>query len=255
MAVAVTSSTSQTVLNYKNSGSGTQTYSIATSGDNRGLIVFVQSSMASGLAGSPPASVVYDGTDMVSESNAAIADVRSTAYSLINPSTGTNNLVITWPAATVNHILTDTISFSGVSQSDMVSNITTTTGSSTNTLNLDVTSPASDSIVVAGISVTLFTAWGNRNITVGTGENAAGGSITDTDFAAASYDDAEEDLSTNLVFSCDGGANCVMIAFSVDGPPPTDFAAVNGIAIGDIQAFNGIANSNVQEINNIANKA
>ena len=253
MAVAVTASTAETMLQSKNSGSGTTTISITTSGDNRGLIVFVASSQGSGLAGSAPSSVVYDGTAMTAENNNATADVRITAYSLINPTTGSNNLVITWPAGTLNFILTETISFSGVSQSDMASGVTATTGSATNTLNRDITSTASDSIVVSAVACTWID-WANRALTVDTGESSAGGSITNTNFSAASYDDAEEDLSTNLVWTWYAGASCAMTAFSVDGPAPTNFAAVNGIAIGSIEAVNGIANSNIQEINDISNK-
>ena len=199
-------------------GSAT-TISVATSGSNRGLIVIVNTANVSGAGTfAAPTSVTYNGTAMTQEGTHASTSSRTSIYSLANPATGTNNLVVThdYSGGSLNYQDIEIVSMSGVNQSDIASGFVgeTETGSATATSN-DVTSPGPTSVIVGGIvgarntSSTLM-----DTIAVGGGQTAVGTIASDA-VSAGSYKSADSDLSTTMSYSYQDGSYVVTSNVSV----------------------------------------
>ena len=109
--------TSQT--NYA-TGPTTMTRSHVTStGGSRGLIVGVVM-RDSGGAPAVPDSATYNGVSMTQERTQTQGNVRVTAFSLINPASGTNNIVVSNPATTDGPSSIRGITFTAANQSDLI---------------------------------------------------------------------------------------------------------------------------------------
>lgn len=164
MAIAFDASSSA-----KTDGNTSLTFSHTCSGSDRVLIVAlcVQNSASSVTA-------TYNGTSMTAAANDSGAWVSTYMFRLIAPSTGANNVVISWTGSDAAIGLAT--SWTGVDQTTPLGTAVTATGSTT-AVTVDVTA-ASGEVVVDATSYDQNC--GGQTITVGAGQTERLNILTDT---------------------------------------------------------------------------
>ena len=128
----------------------------------RGLLVGVMQ-RHSGSAPSAPTGVTYDGTAMTQEGTATTDVVRTTVFSLINPSSGENDCVVTFATTGGSNYVLGSLSFEGLNQTDAFEKAFEVAHSATGVNGENVTA-SQDTSSVAGQFVASFISWsGNPN--------------------------------------------------------------------------------------------
>lgn len=122
------------------------TATVATSGNNRGLLVFVATTSQS-----TPHNMRYNGVTMTQEVAAQEPDTgkRIAVWSLVAPATGSNSLVMSFSAAAAMALTA--IPLNDVDQTDFITNVANQTGSATSAGLTGFTSTATE-VVIDGIS-------------------------------------------------------------------------------------------------------
>ena len=136
----------------------------------RGLLVGVMQ-RHSGSAPSAPSGVTYDGTAMTQEGTATTDVVRVTVFSLINPSSGENDCVVTFATTGGSNYLLGSLSFEGLNQTDAFEAAFETAHSSQAGTNVTV---SQDTSSVAGQFVASFISWSGNPTNEALGTNMSG---------------------------------------------------------------------------------
>ena len=208
----------------------TLTHSHTTgSGDNRGMIACV---IAEDSGGAPavPDSVTYNSVGMTQEATINKDNVRVTLFSLINPSSGGNNCVVTLPATADTVLAVRVITFTHVSPVDMAyggfsaarSAATSATGNATTIAN---------NIVVDAIGIN----GGPTSEAVGADQTLIGAISSDT---MASYE-AASGTSTTMSWSWTGSLTSAQAAIVVQGGVSTSQTVIKTTGTPSDQFVNG----------------
>ena len=133
-----------------NNGAASYTVSHTTKGENRCLVVVLQLESS----GADPSSITYDGAALTkAESTASTGAMYTAIYYLVNPTIGTNNLVVAWRHAdgSTNFAAEDyayihAINLVGIDQDSPVRNSEKTTNTGTSITD-DITTVAGDFVI------------------------------------------------------------------------------------------------------------
>ena len=133
-----------------NNGAASYTVSHTTKGENRCLVVVLQLESQ----GADPSSITYDGAALTkAESTASTGAMYTAIYYLVNPTIGTNNLVVAWRHAdgSTNFAAEDyayihAINLVGIDQDSPVRNSEKTTNTGTSITD-DITTVAGDFVI------------------------------------------------------------------------------------------------------------
>ena len=133
-----------------NNGAASYTVSHTTKGENRCLVVVLQLESS----GADPSSITYDGVALTkAESTASTGAMYTAIYYLVNPTIGTNNLVVAWRHAdgSTNFAAEDyayihAINLVGIDQDSPVRNSEKTTNTGTSITD-DITTVAGDFVI------------------------------------------------------------------------------------------------------------
>ena len=133
-----------------NNGAASYTVSHTTKGENRCLVVVLQLE----AQGSDPTSITYDGVALTKgESTSGTGAMYTAIYYLVNPTIGTNNLVVAWRHAdgSTNFAADDyayihAINLVGIDQDSPVRNTEKTTNTGTSITD-DITTVAGDFVI------------------------------------------------------------------------------------------------------------
>ena len=186
----------------------TLTHSHTTgSGDNRGMIACV---IAEDSGGAPavPDSVTYNSVGMTQEATINKDNVRVTLFSLINPSSGGNDCVVTLPATADTVLAVRVITLTHVSPVDMAYGGFTAAISAATSASNNATTIANNIVVdVLGINGS------PSGETIGSGQTLIGAIAADT---MASYE-AASGTSTTMSWSWTGSVTSAQAAIVVQG--------------------------------------
>lgn len=178
------------------------TISHSTAGAQRGMLVLVSSTSQS-----EPSGITYAGTAMAKEIGAQEAETgkRASIWSLIQPGTGTNNVVISFPFAVAAAVTV--MSMTDVDQANMVTASNGTTGNSTSP-SLSIAADA-DFLVVDALT------FDNSSATVGPGQTQR-----------ANHPAEAAGVFVKNAVSTEPGAASVTMSWSLSAAEPWVLAAV-----------------------------
>ena len=132
-----------------NNGAASYTVSHTTKGENRCLVVVLQLE----TQGADPTSITYDGAALTkAESTSGTGAMYTAIYYLVNPTIGTNNLVVTWITAggtqfaAGDYAYIHAINLVGIDQDSPVRNSEKTTNTGTSITD-DITTVAGDFVI------------------------------------------------------------------------------------------------------------
>ena len=139
----------------KSSGSGSNVTSVTVSHTVSGsnTILFVSVGTKDGGGGAAVSGVTYNGVAMT---NITTQNISSAYYQdlwyLINPSTGTNNIVASFGGVSADQAVVSAASYTGVLQISPLTTANTNQNSSANSLSSTVTTSVDNSFVVSSVA-------------------------------------------------------------------------------------------------------
>ena len=192
-------------------------------------------------------SVTYNGVAMTAISGAPSShqsNITEYLYYLVNPATGTNNIVIT-PAGSVDEVDANCASYTGATQSGQPDSVGKTQNfAGTTSITLSTTVGVDNSWAVG------FARWEGSSPSDGTGTTHRGSfgngcAIFDSNSALATG-------SRSLIINFTSSVNSGLIASFSPSAPATSIKTINGLAKSSVKTINSLAIANVKTYNGLA---